>query len=255
MKGEIFLMEIISWFAAVCRENPSIPFFFCIGAGYWLGSFKYKGVALGAVAATLIVAVIVGALLGVEISPNVKNIFFLLFIFTIGYSSGPAFFHSLRSSAVPLLAFALLMAALCLASAYVMAKLMGLNPGFGAGLLAGSATESLMIGVAADTIAKLGLGAEVTARYVNDVPIAYAISYLFGTIGAIWITAYLGPILLGVKDIRAEARALESKLGETKMPPDTFIEYTDYLTRSYRVENPRYIGRSVGDAEAAEGGD
>ncbi|MFR5879882.1 MAG: hypothetical protein ACLUEQ_03205 [Cloacibacillus evryensis] len=144
MKGEIFLMEIISWFAAVCRENPSIPFFFCIGAGYWLGSFKYKGVALGAVAATLIVAVIVGALLGVEISPNVKNIFFLLFIFTIGYSSGPAFFHSLRSSAVPP-RFCAADAALCLASAYVMAKLMGLNPGFGAGLLAGSATESLMI--------------------------------------------------------------------------------------------------------------
>ena len=248
-------MEIINWFAAVCRENPSIPFFFCIGAGYWLGSFKYKGVALGAVAATLIVAVIVGALMGVVISPNVKNIFFLLFIFTIGYSSGPAFFHSLRSSALPLLAFALLMAALCLASAYVMAKLMGLNPGFGAGLLAGSATESLMIGVAADTIAKLGLSPGLTARYVNDVPIAYAVSYLFGTIGAIWITAYIGPILLGVKDLKAEARALENKLGETKMPPDTFIEYTDYLTRSYRVENPRYIGRSVGDAEKAEGGD
>ncbi|WP_288333199.1 aspartate-alanine antiporter [uncultured Cloacibacillus sp.] len=255
MKGESFPMEIIYQLAAICRENPSIPFFFCIGAGYWLGSFKYKGVALGAVAATLIVAVIVGALMGVVISPNVKNIFFLLFIFTIGYSSGPAFFHSLRSSALPLLAFALLMAVLCLASAYVMAKLMGLNPGFGAGLLAGSATESLMIGVATDTIAKLGLGPALTAQYVNDVPIAYAISYLFGTIGAIWITAYLGPILLGVKDIRAEARALESKLGETKMPPDTFIEYTDYLTRSYRVENPRYIGRSVGAAEAAEGGD
>ena len=157
MKGESFPMEIIYQLAAICRENPSIPFFFCIGAGYWLGSFKYKGVALGAVAATLIVAVIVGALMGVVISPNVKNIFFLLFIFTIGYSSGPAFFHSLRSSALPLLAFALLMAVLCLASAYVMAKLMGLNPGFGAGLLAGSATESLMIGVATDTIAKLGL--------------------------------------------------------------------------------------------------
>lgn len=248
-------MEFLHWFTALCRENSVVPFFFCIGMGYWIGGFKYKNFSLGAVASTLIVAVIVGSLIDVPISSNVKSVFFLLFIFTIGYGGGPGFFHSLRSSALPLIGLALLMAGLCLGSAFAMAKLMGLNPGFGAGLLAGSATESLMIGVASDTIAKLGLAAALETEYVNDVPIAYAISYLFGTIGAIWLISAVGPRLLGVTDLKAEARALESKLGETKMPPDTFIEYTTYLTRSYRVENAKFIGKSVEEVERAEGGD
>lgn len=248
-------MEFVRWFADVCRANPAVPFFFCIGAGYWFGRLKYRQVSLGAVASTLIVAVAVGSFLHIEISSDVKNIFFLLFIFTIGYGGGPAFFQSLKSSALPLITFAVIMALLCLGSAFVMAKLMGLNPGYGAGLLAGSATESLMIGVASDTVAKLGLSAALEREYVNAVPVAYAISYLFGTIGAIWLIAYAGPLLLGVKDLKAAAAALESKLGETKMPPDTFIEYTTYLTRSFKVESPRYIGRTVEATERAEGGD
>ena len=60
-----------------------------------LGRLQIKGFSIGATACTLIVAVILGQLGNFVIPPLFKSIFFSLFVFTIGYKSGPEFFASL----------------------------------------------------------------------------------------------------------------------------------------------------------------
>ena len=51
---------------------------------YFVGGFNYKGFSLGAVTATLLAAIAIGQF-GIAISPDVKAVFFLLFLFAIGY--------------------------------------------------------------------------------------------------------------------------------------------------------------------------
>ncbi|MDE5552890.1 MAG: aspartate-alanine antiporter, partial [Muribaculaceae bacterium] len=90
-------MSFIDYIFNILRANPVIPIFLTIGLGFWIGQLKYKSFSLGPVAATLIIGVIIGQI-GLDISPTVKTLFFMLFLFSIGYSVGPQFFRSLRGS-------------------------------------------------------------------------------------------------------------------------------------------------------------
>lgn len=237
------------WFVDSMRSNPSLPVFLSLGLGYWLGRFRYKNFSLGSVTSVLLVGVVVG-LMRIDVSRELKNTFFYLFLFAIGYNSGPSFFANLRKQAAAQISFALLMALACLVAAWGAAKLMGYNTGYAAGLLAGACTESLIVGVATDAIHTLSLPASVQAAWSSDIPVAYAVTYLFGTAGTIWCIAYLAPVLLGVKDIRAEAKKLEYMLGQIKLPPQEFYAFTEFDDRAYRVTNPAYIGKMVADIES-----
>lgn len=73
-------------------ENPSMAIFLTLGLGYLLGKLKYKMLALGTVTSVLLVGVSVGILMpDIKILPPLKTVFFLLFLFAIGYSVGPQF--------------------------------------------------------------------------------------------------------------------------------------------------------------------
>lgn len=85
----------MEWLAQIFRHYPVIPIFLTIGLGFWLGRLKYKSFSLGPVAATLLVGVVVGQL-QINIPDAVKSIFFMLFLFSIGYSVGPQFFMSFK---------------------------------------------------------------------------------------------------------------------------------------------------------------
>ena len=61
-----------------------------------LGRVRIRGFAIGATACILIVAVILGQLGTFVFPPVLKSILFGLFVFTIGYRSGPEFFASLK---------------------------------------------------------------------------------------------------------------------------------------------------------------
>src|ERR1700759_3515416 len=76
---------MIDWFVQPLRTYPEIAIFLSLAAGYYFGSFNYKGLGLGAVTATLIAAVIIGQL-GIKITGPLKPFFFLMFLFAIGYA-------------------------------------------------------------------------------------------------------------------------------------------------------------------------
>ena len=82
-----------------------------------------------------------------------------------------------------------------------------MTPGFGAGLLAGSQTISAAMGLATDAINGLGLPPDKAKELADHMPVAYAVSYIWGTIGTGIILSMLGPKLLGIES-RGRVQAL-----------------------------------------------
>ena len=123
---------MIDWFVQTLRSYPEIAIFLSLGLGYYFGSFTYKGLGLGAVTATLIAAVIIGQL-GITIGSPLKPVFFLMFLFAIGYGVGPQFVRGIAQDGIPQALFAVVVCFFCLGAAYGGAKLAGYSVGSAAG--------------------------------------------------------------------------------------------------------------------------
>ena len=205
---------MIDWFVQTLRSYPEIAIFLSLALGYYFGSFTYKGLGLGAVTATLIAAVIIGQL-GITISAPLKPFFFLMFLFAIGYGVGPQFVRGIAKDGIPQALFAVVVCFFCLRAAYFGAKLAGYDVGSAAGLYAGSQTISASMGLATDAINRLGLPPEETKKLLDAMPVAYAVTYIFGTIGSAIVLALIGPALLGI-DLEAACKRYEEEHGGKK---------------------------------------
>jgi putative transport protein len=103
---------MLDWFATTLRGYPEIAVFLALAVGYYVGKFTFRGIGLGAVTSTLLAAILIGQL-GITISPNVKSIFFLMFLFAVGYSVGPQFVRGVARDGLPQALFAVVV---CLAT-------------------------------------------------------------------------------------------------------------------------------------------
>jgi putative transport protein len=112
-----------------------------------------------------------------------------MFLFAVGYGVGPQFVRGIAKDGIPQALFAVVVAVFCLAAPVVAAKVAGYNIGSAAGLYAGSQTISASMGLATDAMNRLGLGADATKHQLDSMPIAYAVSYIFGTLGSAIILA------------------------------------------------------------------
>ncbi len=201
-------------FVELLRNHPVIPLFFTIGAGFWLGHLKYKSFSLGAVAATLLVGVIVGQL-DIQIPTIVKNIFFMLFLFSIGYSVGPVFFRSFKGQGLKQLLFALVGALVCAGTVLGASYIMGYDTGIASGLFAGSQTASASLGVMGETLRGLSMEDADRDKIISMMTACYAVTYIFGTIGTAWYLSNVGPWLLGgLAKVKAETAAIENELDD-----------------------------------------
>ena len=140
-----------------------------------------------------------------------KTVFFDLFLFTTGYKVGPQFFRGLKKDALPQLAVTVVLCVTCLVTAFVAAKFMGYDMGTAAGMLAGAFTESTVIGTAADAINRLSISAAEKTALVNNIPVAYAVTYLIGTAFIVWFLPNIGPRLMGV-NLKEEGRKLQARI-------------------------------------------
>lgn len=234
------------WFVATLRAYPELAIFLALAIGFAVGPLKFGGFNLGNVTATLIAAVIIGQL-GITISGNVKAAFFILFIFAIGYGVGPQFMAGFGKEGPRQIGFSLVVLALCLLVPLVCAKIAGLDLGYAAGLYSGSQTISAAMGVASDQISRLGLPEDQAKTYLNQIPIGYAVTYIFGTIGSAIILAQLGPKLLGI-DLPQACRDYEKLMGGSGSGSEAgvFSAYRQVDLRAYRVpEHSELIGKPV----------
>ena len=149
----------MEWVIHLLRQHSELAIFLTIAAGFWIGKIKVGQFSLGIVTSVLLVGVLVGQL-NITIEEPVKSVFFLLFLFAIGYKVGPQFFRGLKKDGLPQVGFAVLMCVGCLVITWILALIMGYNAGEAAGLLAGAQTISAVIGVADDTINGLNISTE-----------------------------------------------------------------------------------------------
>ncbi|HXW07406.1 MAG TPA: aspartate-alanine antiporter [Vicinamibacterales bacterium] len=229
------------------RENPELAIFLTLAVGFFIGRIRLGSFTLGNVVGTLLAGVLIGQL-DIRIAPIVKTVFFDLFLFATGYKVGPQFFRGLGRNALPQVSLTVVLCGTSLLATVAAAKLLGYDPGTAAGLLAGAFTESTVIGTAGETIQRLALPEAEKTRLLNNIPVAYAVSYLVGTGFVVWLLSSLAPRLLGI-DLKAESRKLEALLSsKPKLQPDTRSAYREWDIRAYRLHDA-VANRTVADLE------
>lgn len=222
----------MEWIIKTLQNTPELAIFLTLALGFAIGKIKIKGFSLGAVTGVLLMGVVVGQL-NIVISPTVKSTFFLIFLFAVGYSVGPQFVQGLKKEGLPQIAFAAIVCVFCLIVPWIAALIAGFDIGNAAGLLAGGNTISAVIGVASDTIGQLNIEEVEKQRMINQIPVAYAVTYIFGTAGTAWFLSSIGPKLLG-KDVMERTKAYEEKLGGSVLDQDPTLEYA-YDGTTFRV--------------------
>src|SRR5205823_7021752 len=174
------------------REHQELAIFLTLAIGFLIGRVKIGSFSLGMVVGTLLAGVAVGQL-NIQVPAVVKYVFFDLFLFTTGYKVGPQFFRGLKKDALAQVALTVVLCVTCLVAAFAAAKLLAYDMGTAAGLLAGAFSESTVIGTAGEAIQRLALPPDEKTRLVNNIPIAYAVTYLIGTAGLVWFLPVIGP--------------------------------------------------------------
>ena len=228
----------MEWVIHLLRQHSELAIFLTIAAGFWIGKIKVGQFSLGIVTSVLLVGVLVGQL-DITIEEPVKSVFFLLFLFAIGYKVGPQFFRGLKKDGLPQVGFAVLMCVGCLVITWILALIMGYNAGEAAGLLAGAQTISAVIGVADDTINGLNSSTEQKNNMINIIPVAYAVTYIYGTAGSAWVLSSLGPKMLGgLEKVKAACKELEAKMGTSEADEPGFEHARrPVVVRAYTIEN------------------
>ncbi len=231
---------------SVISTAPEIFLLIAIAVGTALGRIQIKGFSVGTTACTLIVAVILGQLGTFVIPPLFNSIFFSLFVFTIGYKSGPEFFASLSLRTLSQVGVALVVGTTGLLIVLAFAFIFHLDSGTASGLAAGSLTQSAMIGTASGALAQLGLPDDVLREQQANVAAGYAVTYILGYILTLLFVPFAAPWLMRI-DLKKEAAKLEAALSGGKPPKAGNLGYQKFKARAYRVTIG--AGQSVGAIE------
>jgi putative transport protein len=241
---------MIEWFFGALKQYPEIAIFLALALGYYFGKFTFKGIGLGSVTATLIAGVVIGQI-GITINQPLKAFSFLMFLFAVGYGVGPQFVRGIASNGVPQAAFSAVQCVFSLLVCVVIAKLAGYDLGYAAGLYSGSQTISAAMGLSTDAINRLGMAADQAKALIDSMPVAYAVTYMFGTMGSAIVIAVLGPKLLGI-DLVAACKDYEEKHGGGKKElggPGT--GWYRRVVRAYKIQpGGKGAGLRVAEAEA-----
>jgi putative transport protein len=232
----------------ILRRYPELALFLTLAVGFSIGRLKIGGCSIGSVTGVLLTGLVIGQL-DIPISPAIKSVFFLFFLFAVGYGVGPQFFQGLKSEGIRQALFAILVCLACLVTAYLTARLLRLGVGYGAGVFGGACTVSSVLGVATDAIRQLGGSPATRQTDINAMSIAFAITYIFGTAGVSAFLALLGPKILGV-NLAAECKALESAMGGDEPDPSFHSAYHAISVRAYRVTNPAFAEITVAGFES-----
>jgi aspartate-alanine antiporter len=231
-------------------HSPVLAIALALTIGYLIGKIPFGNFRLGGVAGSLLAGVLVSQF-GVSIDDTVKNLLFALFIFAVGYESGPQFFRSLGRKTLREVLLALIVAGTGFATVVVVSKIMGFDKGLAAGVAAGGMTQSAIMGVASDALSKMGLSADTLKEYTANIGVGYAVTYIFGTLGAIIVCANILPKFMGqkMKDAAVAAEAESSQAAA--LSADESYALHKLIGRVYKIENCAF--ENVGELEASCG--
>jgi len=241
---------MLDWFAATLRSYPEIAIFLSLGIGYYVGKFTFRGLGLGSVTATLLAGVVIGQL-GITISPPLKATVFLMFLFAVGYGVGPQFVRGVAKDGMPQAAFSVVQCAFSLLVPFAIARAAGYDLGYAAGLYSGSQTISAAMGLSTDAINRLGLAADQAKAMLDGMPVAYAVTYMFGTVGSAIVIALVGPSLLRINLVAACKDYEARQGGSVKEMGGAGSAWHRWVVRAFVVQpNSKVDGLRAAEAEA-----
>ncbi|WP_256967808.1 aspartate-alanine antiporter-like transporter [Commensalibacter intestini] len=224
------------WIVYELKQSPEILLFLSLSLGYLIGGFRFGKFQLGGVAGSLLVAVAL-SVFGVTINDGVKAVIFALFIYAVGFDSGPQFFRSLGVKTLREILLATFVALISLATVIVFAKIFHLDKGIAAGLAAGGLTQSAIMGTASDSLNQLGLSTDELHKMQANIAIGYAVTYVIGSIGAIIACVNILPKIMG-RDIHDDAiKAQAEKFnGAMLLMNDQHMALSDIIGRLYVLQ-------------------
>jgi len=233
-------------FVHVLQKYPEVAIFLSLVFGFWIGKYKVGKFGLGATVGTLAVALIIGQA-HIQIPPLLRTFAFALFMFATGYRVGPQFFSGLRRGGMQMVILAVVFCVVALGVVLLMAKLLGLDKGLAAGVLAGSLTQSSIIGTATDTIHQLPFSLAEKEKLASHVPLGDAVTYLFGAGGVALLLSQIAPKFLR-GNLRQECAQKEKEMGGTageKPPPAVFDSYAAVDVEAIRITSERFCEQTV----------
>lgn len=246
--------ELIHSILQLCRDNPSLLLFGALAAGYALGKVKFGTFSLGSTTSVLIVAIVLGAMILSNTQFDlglIKTISFGLFIFVIGYKVGPDFIGGLKRGGIKYITVSVFFCVIALITAIVLAKAFGLNRGYSGGLIGGALTQSSVIGTADGALQHLTTGKAISNMNLkSDVAVAYAVTYVFGTVGLIILLKIIAN--LWKINMPESAKKAEAELGSVNAEEsmEAFHWSNLVVPRAYRVDNKEVIGKTIQEVEA-----
>ena len=229
---------------SVCNfflTNPSVAIFLTLGLGYLVGRFHIKSFKLGATVGVLLVGLIIGQMGKFQIAPVVKNLFFDLFIFTIGYEVGPVFIASFKKKGIKFIIQSVVFSVIAFVVSFALFKIFHVNFGEAGGIIAGSLTQSACIGTANSAIEALHISQAAKTAAMSQVAIAYALTYVFGTIGVLIFLKNIAPAIFHVNLREATKEYIKTDTKSVKISANIRV-------RAFRInaEN-KYIGKTILD--------
>jgi putative transport protein len=107
-----------------------------------------------------------------------------------------------------------------------------------------------VIGTAGDAIQRLGIPDAEKTALLNNIPVAYAVTYLVGAAAVVWFLPTIGPRLMGI-NLREEGARMQAEVaGSAELGLGVVSASKFFDIRAYRVTNPNLINKTVAELEA-----
>lgn len=233
----------MSYITTLFHQYPEVAVYLTMAAGFWFGALKFGKFSLGVVTSTLIAGLLIGQF-HVAVPGIMQAMFFDMFLFAVGYSVGPQFIRAIRSDGLPQVIFTVLVCLSGLVTAIVIGKVLHYGGPMTAGMLAGGYTNSTVLGVASSLVHQ---NKSLSEAAISLIPVAYAVTYPFGTAGSAWFLSSFAPRLLGIDLVQA-CKDYENQHGTPKIKNSAYRAYT---SRSYKLTNPALWHKTVSEIEAS----
>lgn len=212
--------------------NPLLLLFLVIAIGYPLGNLRIGSFSLG-VAAVLFAGLGVGALHpDLRLPELVYQLGLVLFIYTIGLSSGASFFTSLRRKGVRDIALVMGVLGTATAGAWGLAQVWGLQPTLTLGMFTGAITNTPALASVLETLKAITPPALHNAVLAEPV-VGYSLTYPMGVVAMLLVITVLQK--LWKVDYAAEAERLRAENPDEAQP----------INHTIRVTRPEVVGQPV----------
>ena len=221
-------------------SNRVFTLFICLAIGFLIGNYKIAGkFNIGATVGTLIVTLIVGQVGSFPRDEMLGTIFFGAFMFSVGYRIGPQLLVSLKLFGIRILIASIFWMVVAFLVGWSLFSAFKIGPGIAAGVISGALTQSATVASSLQTIGSLPVSQSVRATYEAQLPVAYALTYVFGTLGVIIFLRDLAPKILGISIAEQGPKMAEHYHFHAKNPNPTW-------RRTYRIaDDSPLVGKTL----------